>query len=138
MTTTYKVFLSRWAKRLSWKETAEIFKSSWDSVYRAVQFVVAYGLAHRDLENITEIGIDEIQVWSGHKYLTLVYQLDSHAKRLLWSGPERKAKTLLKFFMELGRERCLRIKFVCSDMWSPYLKVIAKKASQALNILDRF
>ena len=29
MTTTYKVFLSRWAKRLSWKETAEIFKSSW-------------------------------------------------------------------------------------------------------------
>lgn len=138
MTTTYKVFLSRWAKRLSWKETAEIFKSSWDSVYRAVQFVVAYGLAHRDLENITEIGIDEIQVWSGHKYLTLVYQLDSHAKRLLWSGPERKAKTLRKFFMELGIERCLRIKFVCSDMWSPYLKVIAKKASQALNILARF
>ncbi len=138
MTTTYKVFLSRWAKRLSWKETAEIFKSSWDSVYRAVQFVVAYGLAHRDVENVTEIGIDEIQVWSGHKYLTLVYQLDSQAKRLLWSGPERKAKTLLKFFRELGKERCQRIKFVCSDMWSPYLKVIAKKASQAHNILDRF
>ena len=138
MTTTYKVFLSRWAKRLTWKETAEIFMSSWDSVYRAVQFVVAYGLANRDLENVTEIGIDEIQVWSGHKYLTLVYQLDSHAKRLLWSGPERKAKTLLKFFRELGKERCLRIKFVCSDMWAPYLKVIAKKASQALNILDRF
>jgi len=138
MTTTYKEFLSRWAKRLSWKETAKIFKSSWDSVYRAVQFVVAYGLANRDLENVTEIGIDEIQVWSGHKYLTLVYQLDSHAKRLLWSGHERKAKTLLKFFNELGKERCLRIKFVCSDMWAPYLKVIAKKASQALNILDRF
>ena len=74
----------------------------------------------------------------GHKYLTLVYQIDAHAKRLLWSGPERKAKTLLKFFEEFGKERSLRIKFVCSDMWAPYLKVIAEKASQALNILDRF
>ena len=27
---------------------------------------------------------------------------------------------------------------VFSDMWSPYLKVVAKKAPQALNILDRF
>lgn len=138
MTSTYKVFLARWAKRLTWKETAEIFSSSWDSVYRAVQFVVAYGLANRNLENIEKIGTDEIQVWSGHKYLTLVYQLDSYAKRLLWSGPERKVKTLQTFFKELGKERCLRIKFVCSDMWAPYLKVIREKAPNALNILDRF
>ena len=138
MTTTYKVFLARWAKRLTWKETAEIFKTSWDSVYRAVQFVVSYGLANRDMENINEIGIDEIQVWLGHKYLTLVYQLDSHARRLLWCGKDRKVKTLLKFFRELGKERCLALKFVCSDMWVPYLKVIRKKAPRALNILDRF
>ncbi|MCF6151548.1 MAG: hypothetical protein E3K38_04495 [Candidatus Kuenenia stuttgartiensis] len=95
-------------------------------------------LASRDLENVTEIEIDEIQVWSGRKYLTLVYQLDSYAKRLLWSGHERKAKTLLKFLNELGKERCLRIKLVCSDMWAPYLKMIAKKAPRALNILDCF
>jgi len=40
------------------------------SLDRAVQFVVSYGLANRDMENINEIGIDEIQVWLGHKYLT--------------------------------------------------------------------
>ena len=38
----------------------------------------------------------------------------------------------------MGRERTAALQFVCSDMWQPYLKVIAKKASQALNILDRF
>ncbi len=38
----------------------------------------------------------------------------------------------------LGRERTAALRFVCSDMWQPYLKVIAKKASQALHILDRF
>ena len=62
MTTTYKVFLARWAKRLSWKETAEIFESSWDSVYRAVKYVVNYGLINRDLDNVSEIGVDEIQI----------------------------------------------------------------------------
>src|SRR5439155_22351567 len=39
---------------------------------------------------------------------------------------------------EFGGERTKRLKFICSDMWKPYLHVIAKKASQALHVLDRF
>lgn len=137
-TFSYQIFLSRWAKRLSWKETAEIFETSWDTVFRAVKVVVDYGLAHRDLGGVTEVGVDEISVFKGHKYLTLVYQLNSGAKRLLWCGPERRVKTLLHFFREFGKERSAKLQFVCSDMWAPYLKVIAKKAPQALNVLDRF
>jgi len=68
----------------------------------------------------------------------MVYQLNADAKRLLWCGPERRVKTLLRFFREFGKERSTKLKFVCSDMWAPYLKVIAKKAPNALNILDRF
>jgi transposase len=138
MTISYQVYLARWARRLSWKETADIFKTSWDSVYRAVRFVVEYGVANRSLDNITEIGIDEIAVFKGPKFLTMVYQLNAGARRLLWCGPERRVKTLLRFFREFGRERSEKLKFVCSDMWAPYLKVIAKKAPNALNILDRF
>ncbi|MCK4620591.1 MAG: ISL3 family transposase [Desulfuromonadales bacterium] len=138
MTFSYQVFLARWAKRLSWKETADIFETSWDTVFRAVKFIVDYGLAHRNLEGVTEIGVDEIAVFKGHKYLTLVYQVNAGARRLIWSGPERKAKTLLRFFQEFGPERSAKLQFVCSDMWAAYLKVIAKKAPQALNILDRF
>jgi transposase len=138
MTISYQVYLARWAKRLSWKETADIFKTSWDSVFRAVKFVVDYGLANRSLDNVTEIGVDEIAVFKGQKYLTMVYQLNADAKRLLWCGPERRVKTLLRFFREFGKERSAKLKFVCSDMWAPYLKVIAKKAPSALNILDRF
>jgi len=138
MTFSYQVYLARWAKRLSWKETADIFETSWDTVFRAVKFIVDYGLAHRDLEGVTEIGVDEIAVFKGHKYLTLVYQVNAGARRLLWSGPERKAKTLLRFFREFGPERSAKLQFICSDMWAAYLKVIAKKAPQALNILDRF
>jgi len=138
MTFSYQVYLARWARRLSWKETADIFRTSWDSVFRAVQFVVDYGLANRNLDGVTEIGVDEIAVFKGHKYLTLVYQLNAGVRRLLWCGPERRVKTLLRFFRELGIERSTKLKYVCSEMWAPYLKVIAKKAPNALNILDRF
>ena len=138
MTHSYKIFLARWARRLSWNEVATVFETSWGCVFRAVKMVVDYGLAHRSLEGVTQIGIDEIAVFKGHKYLTMVYQLDAGFRRLLWCGPERKIKTLLRFFRMFGKERSAKLRFVCSDMWHPYLKVIAKKAPQALNILDRF
>jgi len=115
MTLSYQVYLSRWAKRLSWKETADIFETSWDTVFRAVKLVVDYGLSHRNLDGVTEIGVDEIAVFKGHKYLTLVYQLNAGTRRLLWCGPERRMKTLLQFFHEFGEERSAKLKFVWSD-----------------------
>jgi transposase len=138
LTTEYRWFLARWARRMSWKEVAEAFGVSWDHVYDAVKYAVSWGLTHRSLEGIAAIGVDEVQWKRGHKYQTVVYQLDEGCKRLLWIGPDRTAKTLLRFFRFLGRERSAALQFVCSDMWQAYLKVIAKKAGQAVHVLDRF
>ena len=82
--------------------------------------------------------LNNVQWQRGHKYLTLVYQIDAGRKRLLWIGRSRTAKTFLQFFRMLGKRRTSRLKFVCSDMWKAYLKVIAKKAPQAIHVLDRF
>jgi transposase len=138
LTKTYRQFLAGWARRLSWQEVAVIFGTTWQNVFRSVKYVVSWGLAQRDLSGIEAIGIDEIQWQRGHKYLTLVYQIDDGCKRLLWIGRDRTAKTLLRFFRMLGRKRCKKLKFICSDMWKGYLNVIAKKASQAIHVLDRF
>jgi transposase len=138
LTDTYAWFLARWARRLSWKEVAEVFCTSWDSVFRAVEMAVVWGREHMSLDGVRAIGIDEIAWQRGHQYLTLVYQIDPHNKRLLWIGEQRKIKTLLRFFRWFGKERSLALTHICSDMWKPYLKVIAKKASTAVHILDRF
>lgn len=138
MTIEYKWFLACWARRMSWKEVAEAFRVSWERVYEAVKHAVSWGLEHRDLENVRAIGVDEVQWHKGHKYQTVIYQLDQGQKRLLWIGLDRKAKTLLRFFRFLGKVRTARLQFICSDMWKAYLKVIAKKAPQAIHVLDRF
>jgi len=138
LTDAFKLHLAQWARRLSWKEVAESFETRWDHVYQSVKCIVAFGMANRDLDNIKAIGVDEVQYGKGHQYITLVYQLDNENKRLLYVGKNRKAKTLLRFFHDLGKARCLGIKYVCSDMWKAYLKVIKKKIPDALHILDRF
>ena len=123
---------------MSWKEVSESLRVSWDRVFEAVKQAVNWGLEHRDMETITSIGVDEVQWHRGHQYQTVVYQIDEDQKRLLWIGPDRKAKTLLQFFRFLGKQRTARLQFICSDVWKAYLKVIAKKASHAVHILDRF
>ena len=137
-TYSYRLFLATWAKRLSWQEVAVVFGTSWDSVFRAVRWVVQWGIAHQDLTNIVSIGIDEIQYRRGHKYLTLVYQLDEGAKRLLYVARDRTEASLNGFFDILSESAISGIQFACTDMLPAYLKVLKARASQALNILDRF
>lgn len=134
----YRLFLARWARRLSWTEVARIFGTNWGVVYRSVAWVVEFGLAHRSLDGVVAIGIDEIAVWAGHKYLTVVYQIDASTRRLLWIGKERTKATLRSFFAEFGAERTKTLRFIASDMWKPYLTVVKELAGQALHVLDRF
>jgi transposase len=138
LTTTYAWFLARWAKRLSWIEVARTFQTSWNSVYRAVAMAVAWGRAHMVLDSVAVIGVDEVQWQWGHKYLTVVYEISAQSRRLLWVGREREEATLRQFFEWFGVARSHALRFICSDMWQPYVKVIAEKAQQAVHVLDRF
>ena len=138
LTDTYQQFLAHWAKKLSWTEVAVSFRTSWEKVFRAVEYIVEWGLDHRDLSGITAIGVDEIAWRKGHKYLTMVYQIDGANVRLLWIGKDRTIKTLRRFFHFFGEDRSRRLEYVCSDMWKAYITVIEEKAGQALHILDRF
>ena len=135
------VFLARWARRLSWKETAEAFDVSWEAVYRSVQWIVEWGLAHRVLAGITAIGLDELHWRKGKKsanFLTLIYQVDEGCRRLLWVGLRRTERSLRQGLKTLGVEVVAGIRVVVSDMWRPYLAVVRKNMSHAAQILDRF
>lgn len=134
-------FLARWARHLSWRQTARAFQTSWEAVYRSVEWFVHWGLAHRSLEDIEAIGIDEIHWGKGKRadnFLTVIYQIDSHCRRLLWVGRRRTQATLRRGLAALGPKVVSGLRYVCSDMWRAYLKVIAAKAPQALHVLDRF
>ena len=137
VTRSFAWFLASWAKLLSWQVVSRRFQTSWESVFRSVEMAVIWGRERMDLTAISAIGVDEIY-WKKGKFLTLVYQINQGMKRLLFVIEDRQEKSLRKFFLWFGKERSALIEFVCSDMWKPYLNVIAKHAPNALNILDRY
>ena len=141
VTTAMMGFLARWARHLSWRQTARSFQTSWEAVYRSVEWFVQWGLARRQLEGIEAIGIDEIHWGRGKRadnFLTVIYQIDRHCRRLLWVGRRRTQATLRRGLAALGPTVVQGLRFVCSDLWRAYLQGIAVKAPQALHVLDRF
>lgn len=103
--------------------------------------MVQWGLANRDLSGIEAVGVDEIHWGRGKRadnFLTVLYQIDKGCRRLLWVGQRRSQATLRAGFEALGQAVVGNLKFVCSDMWKPYLAEIRKQAGQALHVLDRF
>lgn len=138
MTTSFMWFLSRWANRMSWEDVRRTFKISWHTVYKAVQHAVDYGLAHRKLDDVKVLGVDEIMCMRKLRtYFTVVYALDQGKRRLLWIGKHRTEDTLNKFFDFFG-DALKNIEFVASDMWQPFMNVIRKRVPRAHNVLDRF
>ena len=127
------VTLATWA---SWKQVASLFRCSWGTVAAAVDEAVQHGLAHRDISDVTLVGIDEISRKRGHVYVTNVYDLGR--RRLLWSGEGRGKDTLRKFFESFGPEQTAKLAGVCCDMWQPYVDVVKEKAPQAHLVFDKF
>lgn len=124
------------AKKLSLKEVAEHFGLDWKVVATVVKRVVSEGLKLRKLKTLHVLGIDEVSRKKGHRYLTLVYDLERG--RLVWAGLDRRQETLDEFFQWLGKRRARTLQALCLDMWAPYLASVQTHAPQAILVFDRF
>jgi transposase len=131
------LFLARWARRLSWKETAEAFRTSWDKVFDAVEHVVTWELERRTLGQIDAIGVDEIQYAKGHKYRTLVYQIDIGVPVCSGWARNEPSSPSGDSLPPWARRSFPRSASCAPTCGKPYLKLIREKCSDALHILDR-
>jgi transposase len=110
----------------------------WDTVGRICGRVVADELDPGRLDDLYDIGVDEISWKKHHNYLTLVVNHDTN--KVVWGAEGRDAKTLDGFFDELGTARSSQIRAVSMDMGPAFRKsVIAEgHAPQAEVCFDPF
>ncbi len=138
-----KVVVTQEAKKNAIIDVAKRYDLSWNEIHGILEDAVDFGLKVRDLKDVRVIGVDEIAWQSGHRYITLVYDLKSAngSKRLLWVGKDRTKETLQAFFDDMEK-RCpgfaSALEVACTDMWKPYMDVIAQRVPNAMNVLDRF
>ena len=97
---------------------------NWKTVAGILHRVVAWGLARRRRKPLHVIGLDEVSRKKGHRYLTLVYDLERG--ELVWVGKDRTAETVAGFFEELGPRRCKCLQAVSMDMWRPYIDTVKR------------
>lgn len=118
------------------KAVAEQERVDWRTVKDAeIRYIVGL-LRKRDLNGITDLGIDEVSEKKGHRYLTLV--TDTVKRRVIWVGRGRDRAVLKKFFNWLGKKRTRRIRCVVIDMHDPYELEIRKQCPRATLIYDHF
>ena len=115
-----------------------LLRVDWDTVGRMVARVMETGLDPGRLEDLFEIGVDDVSWRRRHKYLTLV---SSHrSRKVVWGKEGRDTATLDSFFSELGPERSERLTAVSMDMSAGYAKSVRKPghAEKAVICYDPF
>jgi transposase len=98
--------------------------------------VARYRDGHK-LRALKNLGIDEISYKKGHRYLTVVYDLDRH--HVVWVGKGKKRETIDRFFNEvMSPGQRARVETACCDMSRTYIGAIEDHLPGALLVLDRF
>lgn len=108
----------------------------WRTVGRIIERVCTDELDPGRLDDLFEIGIDEVSWRKGHRYLTLV--ADHQRRQIVWGAEGASAKVADEFYAELGAERCARITAVSMDMGPGYAKSTRANAPQATVCIDSF
>lgn len=91
---------------------------------------------HR-IRGLKSIGIDEVSYCKGHKYITVVYDLDR--SRILWIGKGKARTTIDRFFKEaLSDYQKKQIAWACCDMSETFINAIKEHCPNVQLVLDRF
>ena len=104
-----------------------------DQLHRAITRIRD---GHR-IRGLKSVGIDEISYCKGHKYATIVYDLDRSC--VIWVGQGKERKTIDQFFNEmLSDYQKGQIKWASCDMSQTYIGAIEDHCPSAKLVLDRF
>ena len=115
-----------------------LVRIDWDTVGRIITRVMDDHLDPARLEQLFEMGVDEVSWRKRHKYITIV--TNHQRNQAVWAAEGRDTKTLDGFFDELGPERAEAITAVSMDMSAGYAKSVRKEghATKAIICYDPF
>lgn len=115
-----------------------ILRISWDEAHHIMRRAVSRGLAAKSELGTRRLGVDEKAIAKGHKYFTVVTNLDKGTVEYV--GEDRKTSSLDAFFVKLTAEQRGSIEAVAMDMWEPYQTSVHAHVPDAAKkiVFDRF
>lgn len=139
MTTRLAEKIARLATVLPIKHVAAWFGVSWDTVKQLDQRALAARLGPVDtasLAGVRVIAIDEFAIHRGHRYATVI--ADVQTKRVLWVGRGRRREDVRPFFEVLGAAGRAQLEAVVMDMSGAYAEEVRAHCPAAAIVYDLF
>ena len=128
----YALDLSR---HMTIRDVARHLGVGWDTIKDIQKRYLAKRYKAPKLKKVRHIAIDEVAVGKGHRYLTVVLDLDSGA--VVFVGDGKGADALLPFWKRLKASRA-RIQAVATDMSPAYIAAVRANLSRAVHVFDHF
>ncbi len=125
------------AQRVDKTTITRLLRVSWEAVAKIVVDVVAGAIDDTRLENLYQIGVDEVSYRKGHRYLTVVADHDRQGA-VVWIGEGHDHRVLESFYDELGPERTSRLEAISLDMGGAYKAATDNKAPHVTQCVDPF
>jgi transposase len=127
-----------WLREASQSAVAKRLGLSWDEIHGIMERAVTRGLQRRQAEPLPYLGVDEKAYRKGHRYVTLVNDLQRG--RVLYVGADRKKSSLDGFWATLTPAQRASIQGVAMDMWEPYEQSVREHVADADDkiVFDKF
>jgi transposase len=122
-------------RRMTIRDVAVHLGVGWDLIKDLQKRDLARRYARPKLKHLRHIAIDEIAIGKGHRYLTLV--LDLETGRVVFVGDGKAGDALLPFWKRLRPSRA-KIEAVAMDMSAAYRGAVARHLPKAVIVFDRF
>lgn len=117
-------------------EASKLLRMSWRQVEGIMKRAVKRGLERRKAGPIKYIGIDEKGIRRGHKYATIVNDLENNRVLEVMEGRDEKAAQ--QSLDCLNEEQKIKVEAVTMDMWPAYQKAVSQALPQACIVHDKF
>lgn len=121
---------------ISVKAAAELMGLSWHQINEVRKRAVERGLSRRRTDEIKHLGIDEKSFLKGHRYVSLLTDLDQH--RVLEVAQGRDQLACDELFGSLDSEQLDEVEAIAMDMWRSYINAAGKHLPSADIVHDRF
>ena len=117
---------------------SRLLRLSWDETWGMMERAVARGLKAKRRRVIRRLGVDEKAIAQGHRYMTLVADLDRGTVEFM--AFDRKAISLDEFYQSLTPRQLQGIEAVAMDMWDAFIASTRKFVPDAAGkiVFDRF
>jgi len=119
-TALFEALVIGWLRHASILAVSRQFALSWDEVSGIMERAVRRGLARRQAEVVTHLGIDETSFQKRHEYVTVVSDLEQG--RVLFVADDRKRESIDRFWEGCTPEQKQGVEAVAMDMWEPYIR----------------